>query len=352
MVGYRRGADTRSGLDPADGALLERLRQISLDVLGGVLGGRRDVVLLDVPRHRNLGDSLIWLGEVTYLTSLGCRIRYQADHATFREEDFARVPSDAVILFQGGGNLGDLWPAFEEFRRFVVQRYPTRTFVVLPQSIRFECRAAAAGSARTYAAADLTLLLRDRQSLESATRLFPEVPAAFCPDAAFGADVVRARRREGTVGGQDLLVLARDDVERSPADTGFEAGTDWRTSPPNRLAWRSLVRVDDFLAWPSHSLVRASAPLRQLLIRRALLLNCSAAVRQFESPSAVATNRLHAHILATLLGIPNFVSDNSYGKISGVLDYTSGFTTSHPCESMTEAVARAREYLSSIALRD
>lgn len=328
---------------PEDREYLADLRLTTRTVIEEALGGRRDAVLLGTPRHRNLGDSLIWLGEKSYLRQIGCRVHYEADWSNFHDEDLARAPGNAVVLFQGGGNLGDLWPEEEKFRQYVLERYPRRKFVLLPQSIHFEDDAAARISAEGYSRTrDLTLLLREQRSLEFANRIFSGTRTAFCPDAALGADF--PRRPSGPR--QEVpLVLARNDVERSDADAGFVAGVDWTTSRSNLLAWIALIRMDAFLTWPSHRLVRASASLRRRLTQGALALNCAGARRQLSPYPAIATNRLHAHVLATLLGIPNFVADNRYGKISGVLAYTGPFSTSFPCRSIGEATERAREFV-------
>ncbi|KAF7962366.1 hypothetical protein AWV80_22615 [Cupriavidus sp. UYMU48A] len=44
------------------------------------------------------------------------------------------------------------------------------------------------------------------------------------------------------------------------------------------------------------------------------------AIDLFSSHEHVLTDRLHGHILACLLDMPNTVSDNSYGKNSGYIN--------------------------------
>ena len=48
----------------------------------------------------------------------------------------------------------------------------------------------------------------------------------------------------------------------------------------------------------------------------------------------IVTNRLHAHILACLLGVPNLLFDNSYGKCS---DYFNTWHADLSCASAGEA---------------
>ena len=163
----RNGRD----LNSADRALLDSLRQQTLEVLRDVLGSApRDVVYLDAPTYRNFGDSMIWEGAHRSLRTLGHRIRYVSDARRFRDVDLRRAPSNATIILQGGGNLGDLWPAHEEFRRHIARTYPSRRMILMPQTVHFGDRTGLAESLEAYRPATrLTILLRDSRSMEFAT---------------------------------------------------------------------------------------------------------------------------------------------------------------------------------------
>ena len=45
------------------------------------------------------------------------------------------------IFIHGGGNFGDLWPEHQQFREMILQRYPDRPVIQLPQSIHFQDKA-------------------------------------------------------------------------------------------------------------------------------------------------------------------------------------------------------------------
>jgi len=75
-------------------------------------------------------------------------------------------------------------------------------------------------------------------------------------------------------------------------------------------------------------------------------MNVCSALNQFGRAKVVATNRLHAHILATLLGIPHVVTDNSYGKISALYnDYSGQFETAHWASSLDESISDAKKLM-------
>lgn len=329
----------------ADAALLRALRAQTLNSLGGVLSESREVVLLDTPRHRNFGDSLIWAGEIAYLRRLGRRVTYSADISSFRIEELDRRP-DAMVAFHGGGNLGDLWPWHEKFRQQVVCARPSRHYVILPQSAHFSDPSAALIARAAYSrATKLTIALRDQDSFTYIQNEWPEVSAVFMPDAALGWDVPPKPLGDGD---RELLTLARNDVERTAADASAVlqgAVEDWCASAGNDCAWRVLNRAMAFIDWPGHHLRSAAARPRRAMDQGLRLLNRAAAKAQLSGSAVVATNRLHAHIASSLLGIPNFVADNSYGKVSGVFEYTGRFSSARFCGSLEEANQAAKKYL-------
>src|SRR5262249_23396750 len=76
--------------------------------------------------------------------------------------------------------------------------------------------------------------------------------------------------------------------------------------------------------------------------RRRLELACSVLCQG----RVVVTGRLHAPVLALLLGLPSVVGDNSYGKVSGVYDtYTEAAPTARWARTPGEALTLARECL-------
>ena len=57
----------------------------------------------------------------------------------------------------------------------------------------------------------------------------------------------------------------------------------------------------------------------------------------------MVTDRLHGHVLAWLSGIPSVVMDNSYGKVSGVIELTTASSSlTHLAANPDEALRIAR----------
>lgn len=331
--------------DLGPGVPLETIRRRTETVLGEVIGPPGPVALVDFPLHQNAGDSLIWVGTVAYLRRLGYGVGYRADRARFAAADLRRMVGDAPVLFLGGGNLGDLWPEHQMFREAVIPRLTSSKVVILSQSVYFAERSNAARANAAFARhPDLTLLVRDLASLERAQEYLPDVRVRLCYDMALGAELVRSG--PPTV---DVVGIDRNDhesVQGVPEGPGWTVG-DWGLSGTDRLRW-ALTRA-------GYAAV-ARPPLGRSALCRGLVqgrydgiaeMNVRSAVRSVSRGGAVVTNRLHAHVMCSLLGIPNVVIDNSYGKIAEVFRQYSGriLGPSVLVGSAEEAVAAAGELL-------
>ncbi len=69
-----------------------------------ILEAFEDCVLLDYPAHPNIGDHLIWLGEIFYLTNvLKAKINYAASTKDFSDLELRKRLGEGPIVFHGGG---------------------------------------------------------------------------------------------------------------------------------------------------------------------------------------------------------------------------------------------------------
>jgi pyruvyl transferase EpsO len=297
--------------------LIAQRRAELLATLGRCIAPGRTVVLLDIPTHANVGDNAILLGELAALNALGRRVLYVAATPSSDGARLRRRVGARPILLHGGGNLGDLWPVHQRLRERILAEFPEHPIVQLPQSIAFsraDSITRARGAFERHR--DFTLLVRDEPS-----RAFAEdklgMHATLTPDAAFALGQLRQRAAPS----RDILVLARTDHE-ARADRRLPTGAtteDWTVARAG-LRGRVLQRVAGELdRRPGRSGVASAALARAAALawagvsaehlRRGTELLASAAV--------VVTDRLHAHILSLLLGIPHVVTDNVSGKIRG-----------------------------------
>ncbi|KQQ49729.1 hypothetical protein ASF68_18030 [Plantibacter sp. Leaf314] len=340
-------------LSHADAEYLRTLREATEHTLRDAIGDTVDVALLDAPNQTNVGDSLIWAGEIAYFRRLGLRIRYIADIATFDPAALRRAMPSGVVLLHGGGNFGDLWMGHQNHRERIVKELPDYRVVQLSQSIYFASEARAAQADEIIGKhPDFRLLLRDSLSMERAAKQLPSLQPVFCQDMALGFD---PPAQERSARGTDVLVIARRDKEAMSGlhDVGDDWGdglsvtsTDWHSEGWLAVRYRTarrlmklhhfLVRVRRRLGW--------TPTLPQWAVQRLItslnVINITGALRWYAAADIVVVDRLHAHVLALLLGIDHVALDNNYRKIGAVFDdYTGRFSTAN--YATDTAVAKA-----------
>ncbi|MFF2627063.1 polysaccharide pyruvyl transferase family protein [Kitasatospora griseola] len=342
----------RRDVDPA-AAIRAKAGAESTAVLRGLLPPGTRCALVDFPHHANVGDSAIWLGERALLRELDVDLAYVCDRHTFAEADLARrLPTGAIVL-HGGGNLGDLWPHHQQLRERVVRAFPRHRIVQLPQSVHFDDpRNLARARAVFDAHPDLTLLLRDAHSLRQARDAFA-TRSVLVPDSVFALQDLPAA---GTPH-RRLLWLARTDHEAAPhaepAPDRTVHRTDWNAGEGGGPDWAEQLRsvrtairaaADALRRAPSDRSAEALADAFDAHARLQLRRGC----RLLGSAGAVVTDRLHAHLLCLLLGIPHTVLDDRNGKISSYRNtwrHRHGWPRTHlaptPHRALRHAAAQA-----------
>lgn len=284
--------------------LIRRLRSAIDSTIGPVLGRPTRYALVDFPDHSNVGDSAIWLGEMAWLKSQ--RLPDPAYVCTADgydpDELSSSVPS-GPILIHGGGNFGDLWPRHQAFRERICREFPDRVILQMPQSVFF-AEAAASVSARAIFSSHRSFIIfvRDAQSAVQLNDF--GCRTILCPDMAFCLGEIEIDATPEYW----ITTLLREDKESSDSVAwakNMMSGIyrfDWLEEQASAArTFRRYVearegRVQGYLRVAEYRLARGLALLAK--------------------GSAVATDRLHGHILCILLGLPHLLLDNSYGKLS------------------------------------
>ena len=303
------------------GTLVDDLRQlIGQSLLPLLAGDTSGICLVDPPGHPNVGDSAILLGELDFLAEHRPRasLRFiDVDSYTPAADRF--IDAASLLLIHGGGNFGDIWPHHHALRLRIIARFGHRKIVQLPQSIHFDDPAALADTARVIAAhPDFTLLVRDARSLDFARHHFA-CRSELVPDMAFALRPLhRAPARTDCfclLRGDKEAVADHDAILAALARAGCRVEVaDWLAPPrdPASRLDRKLGRVARRVP-ASLPLLRGTAvSLRRLHATRRV----QQGVAMLSRGTQVVTDRLHAHVLCRLLGIPSIAFDSYDGKIS------------------------------------
>ncbi|MEL7042382.1 MAG: polysaccharide pyruvyl transferase family protein [Pseudomonadota bacterium] len=334
------------------GRKIAQLQQMISDQLSSHLDQIEDFALLDFPNYPNVGDSLIWLGQIKFFEqALGQKPAYVCTKNTLAPARIHDHVKSGPIFMSGGGNFGDAWPGYQEYRISVLENCRDYRVVQLPQTIWFRHQSSRGDLLeRTQRAIEnhgrVHLLVRDRRSFDFAQTHF-QCRVDLCPDMAFclGLQVPPA------LPDSDIVVLGRDDLEGTGALHGLGAKnlagivcTDWitDTSSQDGLALK-LAR-------------KASSVFRKLANERGYPTQWHGqALRRhrvgagiLSRGQVILTDRLHGHIFATLLNKPQIVLDNNYGKISGFIsEWTHNVDNLRTAEDVETALELAQTLVHS-----
>lgn len=303
---------------PTNLDVISRLNEEIERILNPFMNGAK-FAYVDYPDHSNVGDSAIWLGAMAFFARAGTQPSHVAKAGYFDIETFRSVD---VIFLHGGGNFGDIWSDFwpnsQAYREAILEKFPGKRIIQLPQTIHFKSPLAIDRAARLIEAhKNFTLLVRDQSSLLFAQRNF-QCTTILCPDTAFALGPLLYAGKPK----REVLYLLRTDKER------VEQGS---VQPPPG------GDVRDWLAEPRYTRLLAKAQvlgkdgcrnlfkyepyldLRLSYYQTLAMKRLARGIRLLSGYHRVVTDRLHVHILNTLLGIPHIVLDNNYGKISGLM---------------------------------
>jgi exopolysaccharide biosynthesis predicted pyruvyltransferase EpsI len=311
------------------------------EVIGKLVLSESPYALVDFPDHSNVGDSAIWLGEIKLLLQLtGNMPAYVSTVETFDATKLEKAVPNGPILIHGGGSFGDIWRKHQDFREAILKRFKDRLVVQLPQSIKFhaessikQCAAIIGGHPNFH------LLVRDQPSLELAQRSFP-CTTHLVPDAAFALGSLNRPIKPL----HELFMLLRTDAEsatydREPFNIANAVSDDWLEEP---VGFHQLSKLQATLL----AVVKGAWTQEQWhLIYYQLLATgrLNRGLRMLSSGERVITDRLHAHILSTLLDIPHVALDNNYGKVSGYMNaWTRGYAGVEMANTADEALAKIK----------
>lgn len=262
----------------------------------------RSAILISTPKHGNLGDQAIVLAQREFLADSFPDLavfeiqRFQYELARERIAELVR-PCDLIVI-DGGGNVGTLWPEENEKMNDIIRRFSGNPVVVFPQTAYFadtdEGRECERRTAAAYASNPrLVFFSRDKATFEEVASMSPSTANIFVPDIVLYHDASSRSERSGA------LICLRDDKERVVSEGASDALR-------GALEERGLA--------VSETSTVVSAPKRIYDGNRERLL--SEKWFEFGSAEVVVTDRLHGMIFSAITGTPCVALDNVSRKVS------------------------------------
>lgn len=279
-----------------------------------------DYAYLELPYYENIGDTLIWEGTLRFLEQSRFKCLYTASSRTFV---YRELPKTAIILLQGGGNFGDLWPEPHQFRKKVIELYPRNRAIVLPQTVWYENPEKLAEDETFFANhPNVTLCARDKVSYAFMQEHFPNNKVLLVPDMAFFVDFERYGHKEHLT--SRTLYAKRTDKELKsdewpkfvPRDAEVH---DWPTYERKAFKYAVADAIERRLGYWANvrglkGANRGIDWLRNHFYRPQYIKDCVRFINQYD---VIFSTRLHIAIVGAMMGKDVHILDNSYGKNSG-----------------------------------
>lgn len=284
-----------------------------------------DYVLWGLPYYSNIGDTLIWEGELEFLKSVPHKCLNTCGWDEYRVRP---LPLNTVILITGGGYFGDVWRKAWGNVMNTIEHYPDNPIIILPNTIFYNNEEVIRSDAvRLSKLKKLTICVRDKVSYEIAKNNFRN-DVRLVPDMAFYIKntYLEQWRKPET---DKILYLKRIDKELGETEVNLKNSKtdvrDWPTmdGKPN-ITERIFGKIYEYSHSPKLKRLLGNKILHQVekffaynFYRQNLTRRGVEFISQY---SEVYSTRLHVMILSVLLGKKVYYIDNSYGKLSSFYD--------------------------------
>lgn len=273
--------------------------------------GDKNVAFLDVPVYFNVGDLLIYKGTEQFFKNYGITVTYRGDCNNL---NYKSIEEADVILFQGGGNFGDLYDVHQVMREDIVSRYPNKRIICLPQTIYFESELNKKKSEGIFKKHnDFHFMVRDERSLEIAKK-FTDKAFLICDMAHSLHPLVDVSEITNFDNNFKIINMVRVDIEKNKNINRINKRS---------FDWCKIINLQDVLYYNIYSKVAFFHSYSAKINMKNMKFweKCSdelvfRSINYFYIHDEVHTDRLHGLILASLLGKRVKLYDNSYGKNS------------------------------------
>lgn len=255
-------------------------------------------VLIGVPKHMNLGDTLIWEAEVQILDKTKAKRLYTYFFGT----ENINIDDNTIIVWSGGGYFSDIWPNTIEYIKKMLLKYKNNKHVFLPNSVFFskEETVKEINAAIRQCKKSIVVFSREQQSMQEAKKL-NGITSILLPDVVLGwnIDKYMEEHRLSNSNGENTLYISRNDREKiGNQNIKADKVSDW----PTMSSRPSYIKDCNAHDW--------SFDIRKRLVNDAI---------NFIVPyKKVYSDRMHGAILSWLLGKETILIDNSYHKSSSL----------------------------------
>jgi len=283
-----------------------------------------DFVLIDLPYYTNIGDILIWEGEIQFIQQYITKNKmlFSCSIQTFNSSN---IDKNTIIILHGGGNFGDIWRGHADFRLKILKEFPQNKIIILPQTVYYSNKDTLLSDAAIFNNhKNLFICARDKYSYQILKEYFTESGNTIylLPDMAFciSQDKIKKYKSEQR---NKTLFLKRTDNELNYTINYSKYITekkydicDWPSmgKENKKLISYFFLRC---LLWANRRIPVVFRVLTDIyastFFKPAMIKTGVKFISKYEK---IYTTRLHTAILCCLLEKPCVLFNNSYGKNS------------------------------------
>ena len=288
---------------------------------------KNSVILIGTPEYGNLGDHLIAFAEIKLLEDTFGKdniieitendIRYNFKYIK------SKISEQSFLFLQGGGNISDVWVDQENIRKKLFDTFTECKMLVFPQTayiIEDSNEAKIFGKYKD----NVIICAREKFTYELLNKYGKKV--MLCPDITFYLWDFCKRYRDSIHTRDKIGICIRKDAESIIDDKNKEY--------IYNLAEKRGCGVENFTTVKDTSVDKKH---RQYELEKILT--------QIGSYKLVITDRLHAMIMAYLVGTPCLAFANSNRKIEGCYEWISNADNIYFAKDIQEGLGHIEDLI-------
>lgn len=198
--------------------------KISFRILKGYFNIKPTAILISTPANGNLGDQAIVYAQRMLLADCGISqlIEIQAPEYLSHRNILQRIiRKKDLIVIDGGGNIGSMWPTEANRINDIINRFPNNRIIIFPETAYFQEN----GSGRWFyeetkrvfsSHKKLSIFLRDEPSFEIIKKMVPKGNVYICPDIVL---YLKGKLPEFGTNREGVFLCMRKDSERITEDS-------------------------------------------------------------------------------------------------------------------------------------
>lgn len=281
---------------------------------------KKKIYLVGTEDFGNLGDHQITESIVSFLRSrfpdYAVKEVTQSEYSLYKMSLEKHINKSDVIVFTGGGNMGDVYLGAHNLRMDVIQTWPRNLKLIFPQTIYFQNEAEGAPiltQCRDILTREnnVVLFAREKPSFELAQKYFT-CESILVPDIVLSTNLQTDTPREN-----QILLCFRADAEKSITDN---------------LVDQICCVVNETDAFVKKTDLQLDFHMSKNDRREYI----SKAIAVWRESKLVITDRLHGMVFAAITGTPCIVLSNYNHKVRGTYEWLRHLPYIRYAESVTD----------------